>query len=497
MASTTNPADWFLPGVPFTDANTATPLIDGESYYKDLVDILSSNSSFSNILICGWRLKKETVVDNANAITFESLLTTQLQNAGEFSKVKSMLWYVPGTIGDFGAGHGPENSAFTDFVLANGGQAIMDNRVPPGRFASHHQKYIVVDGAASQAAYIGGIDVAPDRMDSPAHDSSIPRMEEATKAWHDVQLKLEGPAVTEAMRLFQERWNDPRRPHVYPAAGGAVPNALADSDISQIAQTGGTHSVQLLCTYACSSNDGNGGVSPYPFADGGRYRYQEALIRAIDNAEHYIYVEDQYCWPSDVVDALGNAVRRGVAVILVLASEFDPKGLVPYHNFLRGCAIESMMARDVDQNRLFVYHLERSTVDPATQLNEQIFVHAKTMIIDDRYLAIGSGNLNRRSMKTDTEMGAAVVDTDSISSTIRGQPQEVARLALRYRKALWSEHTGSPSPDDPFDAQGFPAGFPQNDALVGQLRVNKLAEPRYCNPSIIPYGFFNANTTCK
>jgi hypothetical protein len=99
-------------------------------------------------------------------------------------------------------------------------------------------------------------------------------------------------------------------------------------------------------------------------------------------------------------------------------------------------------------------------------------------------------------MKTDTEMGAAVVDTDSISSTIRGQPQEVARLALRYRKALWSEHTGSASPDDPFDAQGFPAGFPQNDAVVGHLRVNKLADPRYCNPSIIPYGFFNPNTTC-
>src|SRR5215469_11461822 len=105
MASTTNPADWFLPEAPSTDGNTATPLIDGESYYKDLVNILSSNASFSNILISGWRLKKETVVDNANAVTFESLLTTQVKNAGQFGKVKSMLWYVPGTIGDFGAGH--------------------------------------------------------------------------------------------------------------------------------------------------------------------------------------------------------------------------------------------------------------------------------------------------------------------------------------------------------------------------------------------------------
>lgn len=494
MASTTNPADWFLATVPFTKGNTATPLIDGESYFKDLVNAFVSNSGFSNILISGWRLKKETVVDNLSGRTFESLLTDRVS---DFSRVKSMLWYVPGTVGDFGAGHGVENSDFTEFVVGNGGQAILDNRLPAGRFASHHQKYIVVDGVSSKAAYIGGIDVAPDRMDSIAHDSSIPRMEESVKAWHDVQLKVEGPAVGAAMRLFQERWNDARKPHAYPAAGGNAPTPLANSEISETPATGGTHSVQLLSSYACFSRDGDGAVAPYPFASGGRYHYQEALIHAIDNAEHFIYVEDQYCWPSGVVDALGKAVRRGVAVILVLASEFEPAGLMPYHNFLRAQAIESIMDPDAEQDRVFVYHLERSTVDPATQRNEQIFVHSKTMVIDDRYLVIGSGNLNRRSMRTDSELGAAVVDTDSVGSTIRGEPQQVARLALRYRQALWSEHLGSPAGDDPFDAQGFPAGFPKNDALIGHVRRHEVAEPRYCNPSIIPFGFLNANTTCK
>jgi len=376
MASTTNPSDWFLPVLPFTNGNTATPLIDGESYYRDLVNIFTSNAGFSNILVAGWRLKKETIVDNASELTFESLLTSRMQSTGAFPRVKSMLWYVPGTIGDFGASHGPENSDFTEFVLAHGGQAILDNRLPAGHFASHHQKYIVVDGASTRAAYIGGMDIAPDRMDSPAHDSSIPRMEESAKAWHDVQLKLEGPAVGDTMRLFQERWNDERKPHAYPAAGGTVPPPLTHAEIPQIATTGGTHSVQLLSTYACHSGEENGKPTSFPFATKGRYTYQDALVRAIGNAEHYVYVEDQHCWPSDVVTALGDAVRRGVAVILVLASDFDPAGLKPYHNFLRSRAIESLLSRDSAQDRVFVFHLERSTIDPATHLNEQIFVHA-------------------------------------------------------------------------------------------------------------------------
>lgn len=497
MTSSINPEDWFLPTVPFTEGNTASPLIDGENYFRDLVNIFAVNPSFDNILICGWRLKKETIVDNATALTMESLLIDQVKSVGDFSKVKSMLWYVPGTIGDFGASHGPENAGFTEFVLSNGGQAIMDNRLPPGRFASHHQKYIIVDGSLRQAAYIGGIDVAPDRMDSNDHDGSIPRMEEATKAWHDVQLKLEGPAVTEAMQLFQERWNDPRKPHGLPAAGGNVPNPLADSEISQIGTTGGTHSVQLLSTYACHSKDGNGDMSSFPFAPDGRYNYQDALIRAIGNAEHYVYIEDQYCWPSAVVDALGSAVARGVAVILVLAAQFDPAGLMPYHNFLRGRAIQALTNRDSSKNRVFVYQLERPTIDPVTQMNELIFVHAKTMIIDDRYMVVGSGNLNRRSMKTDSEMGAAVVDTDAVDSPIGGVQRSVGRLPRHYRKALWSEHLRSPVDDDPFDDQGSPAGFPKDDTLVGHIRQYRPAEPRFCNPSIIPFGFLNADTTCS
>ena len=493
MASTTNPADWFLPELTFTDGNRATPLIDGLAYYKDLKEILQNNTAFSNLLISGWRLNKETIIDNDGSVTFESLLNAEV---ADFSKIKSMLWYVPGSIGDFGAPHGVENIEFTEFILQGGGQAILDNRLPKGPFASHHQKYIIVDGNNQKAAYIGGIDIAPDRLDSDDHDNSVPRMEEIVKAWHDIQIKLEGPCVADAMRFFQERWNDPRTPHNFPAIGGDVPSPLPDSDIPVIDDLGGTHSVQLLSTYACRSNDGQGAQSSYPFAPGGRYSYQKALVTALQNAEHFIYVEDQYCWPSDVVEEIGSAISRGVAVILMLARDFDSDGLSPYHNFLRNSAIESLIKRQGDQNLVFIYHLEQSAVNPETQLKEQIFVHSKTMIIDDRYMVIGSGNLNRRSMKTDTEFGAAVVDRNAVNSSIKGGNESVGELVRAFRKNLWSEHLGFTVNDDPFDNEGFPAGFPKDDSQVGHVLKHVVAEPRFCNPSIIPFGLFNSNVTC-
>lgn len=493
MASTTNPEDWFLPELSFTDGNIATPLIDGLSYFKNLKEILQQNTSFSNLLISGWRLNMKTIIDNDENETFESLLSSQVP---DFSKIKSMLWYVPGTVGDFGAAHGIENTEFTEFILDKGGQAILDNRLPKGPFASHHQKYIIVDGSISKAAFIGGIDIAPDRLDSMNHDNSVPRMEELFKAWHDIQIKLEGPCVTEAMKFYQERWNDPRTPHDFPAIGGSIPTALPDTNITQINDAVGTHSVQLLSTYACRSNDGQGNQNSYPFAQGGRFTYQNALIFAIKNAEHFIYVEDQYCWPSDVVVELGNAVDRGVVLILMLARDFDSPGLTPYHNFLRHTAIESLIKQQGDKNLVFVYHLEQVEINPETQLREQIFVHSKTMIIDDRYMVIGSGNLNRRSMKTDTEFGAAVVDKNAVDSTINGAVASVGGAILEYRKNLWSEHLGITVANDPLDSDEHPAGFPKDDALIGHVRKHVVGEPRFCNPSIIPFGLFNSNVTC-
>lgn len=63
-----------------------------------------------------------------------------------------------------------------------------------------------------------------------------------------------------------------------------------------------------------------------------------------------------------------------------------------------------------------------------------IYVHSKFMLIDDRYLIIGSANLNERSLAGDR-------DTEICASLWPHQQEETCVKAVQdFRLSLWSEH---------------------------------------------------------
>jgi len=57
--------------------------------------------------------------------------------------------------------------------------------------------------------------------------------------------------------------------------------------------------------------------------------------------------------------------------------------------------------------------------------DDRLYVHAKVGIVDDRWLTVGSANLNAHSLLNDTEMNLVTDD---------------ARLARETRVRLWAEH---------------------------------------------------------
>lgn len=110
-------------------------------------------------------------------------------------------------------------------------------------------------------------------------------------------------------------------------------------------------------------------------------------------------------------------------------------------------------------------------------ITEQVYIHAKMMIVDDRIAIIGSGNvlfyysscsglfesffcsfsnyihillrlttanINERSMlgNRDSEIAAVVRDKDYIDSTMNGAPYKVSRFAHTLRMNLMTEHLG-------------------------------------------------------
>jgi len=69
---------------------------------------------------------------------------------------------------------------------------------------------------------------------------------------------------------------------------------------------------------------------------------------------------------------------------------------------------------------------------PVTRGGEPIYVHAKILIADDRFLKIGSSNLNNRSMGFDTEC--------DLSLEAPGEGGEVSREIAAIRNDLLAEH---------------------------------------------------------
>jgi len=80
-----------------------------------------------------------------------------------------------------------------------------------------------------------------------------------------------------------------------------------------------------------------------------------------------------------------------------------------------------LIAADGGQGRLLpvTIHCHSGTA------SHSLYVHAKVAIVDDRWLTVGSANLNEHSLFNDTEMNVTTTDPD---------------FALLTRLELWSEH---------------------------------------------------------
>jgi phosphatidylserine/phosphatidylglycerophosphate/cardiolipin synthase-like enzyme len=119
---------------------------------------------------------------------------------------------------------------------------------------------------------------------------------------------------------------------------------------------------------------------------------------------------------------------------------------------------------DADHGRFLA-----TTIDAMTGSTvDELYVHAKIGIVDDRWLTIGSANLNAHSFFNDTEVNVQLFD------------QALAR-ATRLR--LWSEHLELPEdeisgdPADIVDRLWIPIARHERERRhTGQRREHRLRE---------------------
>ncbi|KMS79122.1 hypothetical protein ACH49_12965 [Streptomyces leeuwenhoekii] len=438
-APSVTPEEWLLTDAElgpfrspaFTRDNMVAFFVDAEGYYNLLADRLDALRAGDRLLFAGWRFSPEQllrptvagspgILDRLRALRADGVVVRVLLYGSHFSTLPVRRPRVPTM-------PSKDNFDFRTGLVDAGAEAILDARV--GDFGSHHQKCAVVQGAAEgPCAFLGGIDVCLDRWDNGAHVDPPVRQREPdflgkkifTPGWHDVQCAVFGPAVGQIWQSLVQRWNDPTRPSRIDATPAPIPQSEAPGPPTRT----GTQAVQVLRTLTCK------GV--YSFLPGGEFTVTAAYRKAIHRARHYIYIEDQYLWPSPLVEDLRDATGRGVQLILVTARDFDAPGLKDAHEALRTEALQRIAS--AAPANVHCFHLEQAAS------SAQIYVHAKLMIVDDQYVAAGSANLNFRSHTTDSELHLGVFDTDLADGTMGGTPHRVGVSVRDLRAQIWGEH---------------------------------------------------------
>lgn len=83
-------------------------------------------------------------------------------------------------------------------------------------------------------------------------------------------------------------------------------------------------------------------------------------------------------------------------------------------------------------------------------VSEELYIHTKLMIADDRVVICGSANLNDRSQLGyhDSEIAVVVEDTTLVDSKMNGQQYKAAKFAASLRREIFRKHLGLLQPQD-------------------------------------------------
>jgi len=376
-----NGTGWAEGTWPPRDGNTIEVLIDGaEALPRMARDMWEATS---HVHLTGWYLSPELQLSREEEPLVVRTLLAQL---AERIDVRVLLW-KGAPIPIFRPSRGDVREVQRKLTRHTNIQCTVDSCT--GTSHCHHEKTIVID---DRIAYVGGIDLTidgGDPYDTPSHRAR------GGIGWHDIAVRIEGPAVRDVAEHFRLRWRGATRRTLAPPA---QPEPAGDVTL------------QVVRTLPAGT---------YRSVRKGDYSILESYLAALRSAEHLVYLENQFLWSPEVVDVLvqklGSPPSDDFRVVVLLPARANDGA-----DISRGQVAALIDADDGDDRFLActVYAREGP-------LRDIVYVHAKIGIVDDRWLTVGSANLNAHSLMHDTEMNVVTHDAD---------------LARATRLRLWGEH---------------------------------------------------------
>jgi phospholipase D1/2 len=457
---------------PVRTGNSAQFLIDGSDAMASMDLAIRNAKKF--VYITDWAITPEVRLVRGTGDTGPSTLLELLTAAAKERDVQVRIMLYRSKVKKFGKTVSDNHDEEAEITFENANSNIRVSRHRWNDYWSHHQKTLIVDG---EVAFLGGVDFTSGRWDTHAHpifgskdlfddtdfynscidpskllDKGIPRRNEYPRMpWHDVHLCIVGLAVSDVERNFVERWNFQRGTEAALKLTSAKP------------KDAGKQSIQIVRS-VCAASVGEGHEE---------HSILDAYCRAIRQAQHFIYIENQFFTSNFGTDKVTNQIANEIAERIIKAIDKKERFRVfivlpvhaegvlekwatqetihwQYQTIIRSGAnslvrrIRQKLGADDVSDYLGFYNLRGYGTVGKTPMTEQIYVHAKTMIVDDRFAIIGSANINDRSMlgSRDTEICAIVIDEESTSSQIDGKQVRVRNFAQKLRLALWREHLG-------------------------------------------------------
>ena len=405
-------------------AARAAVLIDAARYFEALrASLLAAEHT---IFILGWELHSHTRLQghlrptDGAPVELGKLLRWLLKRRKGLT-IRILLWNHPVLYSVrrelfprliFGR-HRPERA-----------EILLDSHLPVG--ASHHEKLVIID---DDVAYCGGIDLTLRRWDAAAHHPAEPRRRDPGRKpyvpLHDVEMVLQGEAAAALGERARSRWEHAGgEPVAAVQRGGHAWPQHVEPDFEDV-------TIGIMRTVAALENR----------AEDIR-EVERATIAALSSAERFVYIENQYVTSKTACEALVARMRAKPSLEAVILTTREHTGWLEAETM--GVGRQRFMAAFADPSLRSRIHFVAPLARSAAGTDEEfaaiaphgvlsIHVHAKVRVVDDRFLRIGSSNLNNRSMGFDTECDVGI---EAASAAQR-------RAIAAVRNRLLAEHWGS------------------------------------------------------
>lgn len=429
-------------------------IIDAADYYREVADAIESARSY--VLMSGWQLEssvwlRRRVEDEGRPRTLWEVVRAAVERNPEL-RLFVLAW-------DWSTVYALDREWGTKEKLEQAGLGRLQFRHDRvhAQSASQHEKLVVVDG---HTAWVGGIDVCEHRWDERSHPERHPMRfdlkREPYGPYHDVVSVVRGSVVRPLVQHLLARWE----------TSGGEPVVLVPE--REPVEDPACHVPLGRARVGISRTRG---ATVLPLREPVR-EIRELHVRALRSAQRLVYIESQYITSRAMVHALALRMRElrrpRLEVVVIIPQCLEGRMEKAAIEGPQRVALSAL--RDVARATGHAFGVFSPCVPTDRDGHCPTYVHTKMMIVDDRFLTIGSANATNRSMGLDSELNLSwhsVRSRDAVERGIR---------ALRV--SLLTEHTGL-APKDAIRE------LLRVEGLVDRLgRLADLERPR-----IVPYSF--------